>query len=200
MTGRLLASGAAYTNRCSRSCEQRTRPTSREPLSNRYRFAPLGRPNRTDRERTGFRHRIGIDAATLDANLVDANSHDVAQLLSLIGAIPSISGLRGHPLSRRRVVCADRGYDFERHRRAWRNRIIEPAIAKRRIEHGSGLGKFRWAVERPHAWLHHFRRLCICFKRRASIHGAFLKIDCYLICWSTFRRAGQPYETVSKRR
>jgi len=49
-------------------------------------------------------------------------------------------------------------------------------IAKRRTEHGSGLGKYRWVVERSHAWLHHFRRLRTRFERRADIHGAFLKL------------------------
>ncbi|WP_176025913.1 transposase, partial [Burkholderia vietnamiensis] len=69
----------------------------------------------------------------------------------------ALRGLRGHPLQRPRVVYADRGYDSERHRRALRDRGIEPVIAKRRTEHGSGLGKYRWVVERMHAWLHHFR-------------------------------------------
>jgi IS5 family transposase len=73
-------------------------------------------------------------------------------LLPLIDAIPPIRGLRGHPLQRPRVVYADRGYDSERHRRALRDRGIEPVIAKRRTEHGSGLGKYRWVV-RTHAWL-----------------------------------------------
>jgi transposase len=112
-------------------------------------------------------------------------------LLPLIDAIPPIRGLRGHPLQRPRVVYADRGYDSERHRRALRDRGIEPVIAKRRTEHGSGLGKYRWVVERTHAWLHHFRRLRIRFERRADIHGAFLKLGCCLICWNTLRRADQ---------
>ncbi|MBN3815887.1 transposase [Paraburkholderia sp. Se-20369] len=96
----------------------------------------------------------------------------------------SIRGLRGHPLQRPRVVYADRGYDAERHRRALRKRGIAPVIAKRRTEHGSGLGKYRGGVERRHAWLHHFRRLRIRFERRADMHDAFLKLGCCLICWT----------------
>jgi hypothetical protein len=42
----------------------------------------------------------------------------------LIDAIPPIRGLRGHPLQRPRVICADRGYNSERHQRALRNRGI----------------------------------------------------------------------------
>ena len=32
-------------------------------------------------------------------------------------------------------------------------------IARRGVAHGSGLGKVRWVVERPFAWLHQFKRL-----------------------------------------
>ncbi|WP_259676633.1 IS5 family transposase, partial [Burkholderia pseudomallei] len=150
-------------------------------------------PNPTDRARPGSKHHIVTDAngTPLAAILTGANVNDVTQLLPLIDSIPPIRGLRGHPLHRPRVVYADRGYDSERHRQALRNRGIEPVIAKRRTEHGSGLGKYRWVVERTHAWLHHFRRLRIRFERRADIHGAFLKLGCCLICWNTLRRAEQ---------
>ncbi|WGS46066.1 IS5 family transposase [Burkholderia sp. JSH-S8] len=151
-------------------------------------------PNPTDRARPGSKHHIATDAngTPLAATLTGANVNDVTQLLPLIDAIPPIRGLRGHPLQRSRAVYADRGYDSERHRRALRDRGIEPVIAKRRTEHGSGLGKYRWLVERTHTWLHHFRRLRICFERRADIHGALLKLGCCLICWNTLRRPQQP--------
>lgn len=60
-------------------------------------------------------------------------------------------------------------------------------IARRRSEHGRGLGKFRWVVERTHAWLRNFRRLRIRFEHRAYIHEAFLKLGCSLIFWNIFR-------------
>lgn len=34
-----------------------------------------------------------------------------------------------------------------------------PAIARRGTQHGTGLGTYRWVVERTFAWLHGFRRL-----------------------------------------
>ncbi|MEU3383265.1 transposase, partial [Streptomyces caelestis] len=40
--------------------------------------------------------------------------------------------------------------------------------------HGSGLGIFRWVVERTISWLHGFRRLRIRRERRDDIHEAFL--------------------------
>jgi len=92
-----------------------------------------------------------------------------------------------------KVIYADRGYDSEAHRQKLRERGIKPVIARRRTEHGSGLGKFRWVVERTHAWLHNFRRLRIRFERRADIHDAFLKLGCSLVCWKIFRRTERPF-------
>jgi hypothetical protein len=45
-------------------------------------------------------------------------------------------------------------------------------IAKRGEAHGTGLGIFRYVVERTIAWLHGFRRLCIRWERRDDTHEA----------------------------
>jgi len=54
---------------------------------------------------------------------------------------------------------------------------------KRNTEHGSGLGRWRWVVERTFAWLNQFRRLRVRYEKRADIHEAFLALGCILICW-----------------
>ena len=56
---------------------------------------------------------------------------------------------------------------------------------RRQTQHGSGLGRARWVVERTFAWLHHFKRLLVRYDRRHEIHEAFLAIGCCLVC---FRR------------
>ncbi|WOD20389.1 IS5-like element ISRme6 family transposase [Paraburkholderia kirstenboschensis] len=152
-------------------------------------------PNPTDRSRPGSKHHILVDAngVPISAILTGANRNDVTQLLPLVDAIPPIRGARGRPLQRPKVIYADRGYDSDPHRQRLRERGIKPVIARRRTEHGSGLGKFRWVVERTHSWLHNFRRLRIRFDRRADIHEAFLKFGCALVCWNIFRRTEQPF-------
>jgi transposase len=60
---------------------------------------------------------------------------------------------------------------------------MEPLIRRQGSEHGSGLGKTRWVVERTLSWLHQFRRLRVRYEKRADIHGAFLLLGCILICW-----------------
>jgi transposase len=113
------------------------------------------------------------------------NVHDVTQLLTLVDAIGPVRGKRGRPRRRPAVLLADRGYDFDRYRRALRSRGIRPVIARRGAPHGSGLGRHRWVVERTFAWLHQFKRLRIRWEHRADIHEAFLKLACCPICWWT---------------
>jgi transposase len=45
------------------------------------------------------------------------------------------------------------------------------------------LKRYRWVVERTHAWLNRFRRLKIRYEREAEVHLAFLELGCALICW-----------------
>jgi transposase len=119
----------------------------------------------------------------LAVSLSGANRHDVTQLLPLVAAIPPVRGKRGRPRRKPNRIQGDRADDSEAHREALRWLRIEPVLAKRATEHGSGLGVYRWVVERTLAWLHQFRRLRIRYERRADIHEAFLSIGCSLICF-----------------
>jgi transposase len=114
--------------------------------------------------------------------LTEANRHDVTQLLPLLDAVPPVRGKRGHPRRRFDRVQGDRAYDSEPHRRELRRRGSEPLLAKRRTLHGSGLGVYRWVVERAESWLHQNRHLKLRYDRRDDIHEAFLALACALIC------------------
>lgn len=70
----------------------------------------------------------------------------------------------------------DRGYDAEGIRQGLRTRRIVPWLVKRNTEHGNGLGRWRWAVERTFAWLNQFRCLRVRYEKRADIHEAFLSL------------------------
>ena len=135
------------------------------------------------------KHHIFLDANGVPVSVIltGTNRNDVTQLLPLVDAIPPIRGVRGRPLRKPQVIYVDGGYDSEPHRQRVRERGTKPVIARRRTEHDSGLGKFRWVVERTHTWTHSFRRLRIRFESRADIHEAFLKLGCSLVCWNSFR-------------
>jgi transposase len=61
-------------------------------------------------------------------------------------------------------------------------RVGKPDVVLGHPEHGSGLGKLRWVVERTFAWLHFFRRLRIRWQRRPELHEAFMHLGCAVIC------------------
>ena len=83
-------------------------------------------------------------------------------------------------------VIADRGYDHDKYRRELWRRGVKPRLARRRTEHGSGLGRVRWVVERTFAWLHNFRRLRIRWERDAAALRV-VSLGCSLICWRHIR-------------
>ena len=103
-------------------------------------------------------------------------------MLPLVDAIPPVRGRRGRPRRRPRELYGDRAYHSREGRRELRRRGIQAKIARRTIDHGSGLGAKRWVVERTIAWLHQYRRLRIRYERRDDIHEAFLSLGCSLIC------------------
>jgi len=146
-------------------------------------------PNPTDRRKAGSKHHLLSDAqgVPLSIILTEANRHASTQLLPLVDAIPPIAGRRGRPLQRPHLVPGDRAYDSQSHRDALAARGIKSQLARRYSEHGSGLGKTRWVIERTIAWLHQCRRLRVRYERRSDIHEAFLKLGCSLICWRTLR-------------
>lgn len=107
------------------------------------------------------------------------NRNDITELLSLVDSVPPTGR---YDKFRPKTLLADRAYDSSRHRQALKERGITPRIAKRKTEHGSGLGKDRWVVERTISWLHRQRRLDRRYDKRADIHEAFLTIGAALIC------------------
>jgi transposase len=60
---------------------------------------------------------------------------------------------------------------------AWQ-RGVKPIIARRQTDHGSGLGRHRWVVERTFACRHNRRRLLVRTDRRDDIHEGFLALAC----------------------
>ncbi len=113
------------------------------------------------------------------------NRYDVTQLLSLIDAHPAGQRQgRSHATQARRPLRRPRVRQDIYGDQA-RQRRTAPAIARRSTLHSTGLGTYRWAVERTFAWLHGFKRLRIHWERRADMYEAFLKLAC---CLSTRRQ------------
>src|SRR3974390_133549 len=96
-------------------------------------------------------------------------------------------GPRGRPRRRPDSLLGARAYDAEYIRYALRARQILPLLAIRNTKHWSGLGQWRWVVERTFAWLNKFRRLRLRYEKRPNVHLAFLTLAWILICWSSYK-------------
>jgi transposase len=133
----------------------------------------------------GSKHHLLTDATGLPLaiTLTGGNRNDVTQLLPLLDGVKPIRGRRGRPRKRPRQVIADRGYDHDKYRREVWRRGVKPVIARRETEHGSGLGVYRWVVERTFGWLHQFRRLRTRYERDPTMHEAFMHLGCAIVCW-----------------
>ena len=141
-------------------------------------------PSPVDRRKKGSKRHVLTDGqgVPLAAATTAANVNEVTQLRRLVEAIPPVRGKPGRPRRRPDRLYGDRGYDSEPERRWLRRRGIEPFLARRGTEHGSGLGVYRWVVERTLSWLHAKRKLRVRTDRRTDIHQAFLSLACSLIC------------------
>jgi transposase len=141
-------------------------------------------PNPTDRSKLGTKHHVLVDAQgiPLSTTVTGANEADINQLLPLVDQIPDLSGDSGGPPPKPETMYADRAYDSEPHREEMRARGIDPQFAKRRTEHGSGLGIYRWVVERTQAWLHDFKKLRLRTDPDGAIHKALVSLGSALIC------------------
>ena len=132
----------------------------------------------------GTKHHLVTDGQgiPLAVTITGSNVPDVQEALHVVDRVPAVSGHVGHPRTRPEKLYADRAYDSILRRYDLRARGIQPQIARRNTEHGSGLGIYRWVVERTVSWLHSFRRLRLRTDRTAAIHEAFVALASCLIC------------------
>jgi transposase len=141
-------------------------------------------PNPTDRGKSGSKHHVLTDAQgiPLNATVTGANVNEVTQVLDVLTDMPAVGGKPGPKRERPDRLQGDRGYDSEPLRVVLRWLGITPVLAERNTEHGSGLGKFRWFVERTISWLHSLGRLRRRLDRLTELQEAFLRLGCALVC------------------
>lgn len=146
-------------------------------------------PSPVDRGRTGSKHHLLTDPSgiPLAISLTGGNRNDVTQLLPLVDGLAPVKGKVGRPRQRADALLADRGYDHDKYRRELRKRGVKPVIARRGVQHGSGLGTQRWVVERTFAWLHNLRRLRTRYERSDELHMAFMLLGCAVVCQRMLR-------------
>jgi transposase len=145
-------------------------------------------PNPTDRCKSGSKHHVLTDAhgIPLAARVTAANVNEVTQAIPVLTSMPPVGGKSGPKRQKPERLQGDRGYDSGPLRQVLRWLGITPILAARYTETGSGLGVFRWFVERTISWLHQFGRLRRRLDRLTELQDAFLKlgrVDVWGPCW-----------------
>jgi transposase len=132
-------------------------------------------PNPTDRRKKGSKHTVLVDERGTPLVILTCGSHvsDHGQILPAVLAFPKIRGKTGTHKTRPRKLYADRGYDSAAARAILRWLGITAVIAQRNREHGSGLGKVRWVMERTISWLKGMRRMRLRYDRLAMMQMAW---------------------------
>ena len=103
-----------------------------------------------------------------------ANVNDETQLPALLEAMPAVQGPRGRPRRKPGGIFGDRAYGTAEMIALMTMLGILCLLAPRGdTTHGSGLGMFRYVVERTLACFSHFRRIRVCYKRWGEHFQAF---------------------------
>jgi transposase len=103
----------------------------------------------------------------------------------MLDKIPAVAGRRGRPRGKPTRFQGDAAYGTAAIIEQVQQRGIQPLLApygRTKREHGSGLGRTRYVVERTLSWFGNFRRLKLCYERTAEHFQAFHEIAASLIC------------------
>jgi transposase len=148
-------------------------------------------PSPVDRRKSGSKHTVMVDrnGVPLAIRTAAANASDHTQILPTLLDFPRVGGKPGRPKELPEEVYADRGYDSDDTRAllAWLG--IEPHIARRNTEHGSGLGRVRWVVERTIGWLKGLRRMRVRYDRLQIIQNAWNTLAAAVISFRVAKEA-----------
>ena len=103
-----------------------------------------------------------------------ANVNDETQLPALLEGIPPVQGPRGRPRRKPGSIFGDRAYGTAAMVALMAMLGIFSFLAPRNSDtHGSGLGFFRYVVERTLAGFSQFRRIAMCYERKVAHFQAF---------------------------
>lgn len=112
-----------------------------------------------------------------------ANGSEREQVLPLLDSIRVLTGKRGRPKKRFRVLAADKGYDSHHKRCQLRTRGIRPQFPKRIYKSNKHRGRPikddtpRFQQERCFAWYQRkYRRLAVRWERQGVVFDAFIAL------------------------
>lgn len=116
------------------------------------------------------------------------NRHDTVAFEAVLDAVPAIRTPARHRRHRPTKLHTDKAYDIPRCWAACRARRIIARISRKRVDSSETLGRYRWVIERTHAWFNQYRRLIIRYERHLAHYEALTTLASALICWNYLTR------------
>jgi transposase len=133
------------------------------------------------------------DGIPLVVRTAPANQPDAQLALEMLDAIPPCGGRRGRARRRPQTFQGDGAYGVKAIVAAVVQRRVRSLLApygRGRKQHGSGLGKTRYVVERSLSWLGNYRRLKLCYERFGEHFQGFHELAACLICANRIEQLG----------
>lgn len=129
------------------------------------------------------------DGVPLVVRTTAANVNDETQLPALLEAMPAVRGPRGRPRRKPGSIFGDRAYGTAAMTALVVMLGIFSFLAPRADDtHGSGLGLFRYVVERTLAGFSQFRRIGMCYERTGEHFQAFHDLAACCLVVTRLRR------------
>lgn len=146
-------------------------------------------PNPTDRSKKGCKRHVITDAqgVPLIVQTGPANEPDGKRAIAMLDQLPAVAGQHGRPRRKPKIFQGDAAYGTAAIIQQVLQRGIRPLLApygNSKHQHGSGLGKTRYVVERTLSWFGSFRRLKLCYERTPEHLQAFHELAASLICFN----------------
>lgn len=122
-----------------------------------------------------------------------ANRHDVTQVEAVLD---NVVVTRPKPtVEEPQHLCADKGFDSAKARKAMENRGYTAHVRSRgeeRQEKASipGHRAKRWVVEACHSWMNRFRKILVRFEKTDVAYLGLIHLACAIIAW---RKVGVVY-------
>jgi transposase len=147
-----------------------------------------------DRRKKGCKRHVLSDAEGLPlvVQTGPANQRDDGKVEDLLEAFPVLrDGRTGAVHVLPPALLGDRGYGFPHLIAVVVLYGIAALLSPRGRDkpHGSGLGRWRWVVERTMSWWTHFRRINLCYERKGEHFQGLHELAACVICANKLRAA-----------
>lgn len=142
-----------------------------------------------DRGKQGLKRSVATEARGVPIGLVSAgaNRHDSPLLVPTLETAKKQVGVFPEQVN----VNLDRGYDSDKTRAALEELGFTGEIARKGVPAPIQAGK-RWVVERSHAWMNGFGKVCRCTEKRQCVVDFYLCLSAAIVTLRMLIRRATP--------